>query len=763
MPEENPFASISLEAKKRLDTAVQELVSLGNEVDAETLFIHVLVMLSMVPMDSRESTHGTVPVKIETLAYHLFPFFGVSQNRIITPDQIERSIESIDKVLSATMQTQTFERGSGTHPIEVEAITARLATGAAFIRGSAYPHQTQEEVSGIQGQFESWFKTSAGIGPIRACALLQAIIKTQEVYSIEWQSQLRSAYLEGRQIWKELRNRNRKDSTAETQAFFNRFPTAKHAGFAWYAKKLSEQSPDNIPISRDTIQIEPRPIEAEWLALINLIGCSRETRKMMTAPIEVRRRPLFVLLQNRVLLCDISNALDQLWTAFEEVARSNEAFYSGPYSSKKGAWLEQKAAEFMGRLFPQTNVYRNLSYPDPDRPGGMTELDFAIYWPPFLILGEAKAAQFRLDSQLGDIGKLRSDLKANIEDAFNQARRAARYIDSTSEAKFVEKITGKELVVKKADIEKSFILTISLHHLSQVATRLASVTSLGLFRDREYPCAMSIADLEIVTEFCPGPDAFLHYVDRRIKLEKETVELLADELDLFGAYLKSRLQPDRLWERNGEGKYNFVWLQGFQEPFDFMIEYRQGVRTEAPVIELEVPDEIRAILAELRNRREDPGARWIAFSILGLSDPDLQMLARMMAELRNQNPAPGQIRRNTVTMNDLAITVVTCKDLQVEQLYTSTHRRSILEKYRRHTTTSIGFGLDLANPNKAFHFAIWISWPWRHDSETEKMIQEDISSFPITGQRLPGPNEPCICGSTKKFKKCCRDRIQSRR
>jgi hypothetical protein len=104
----------------------------------------------------------------------------------------------------------------------------------------------------------------------------------------------------------------------------------------------------------------------------------------------------------------------------------------------------------------------------------------------------------------------------------------------------------------------SAILTISLHRLSQIATRLAPVTSLGLFRDREYPCAMSIADLEIVTEFCPGPDVFLHQVDRRITLEKETVELLADELDLFGAYLKSRSQPNRLWERNREGKYNFV-------------------------------------------------------------------------------------------------------------------------------------------------------------------------------------------------------------
>lgn len=761
---QDPFTAVSLDAKGRLDTATQELVRLGNEIDAELLFIHLLVMLSMVPIDSaRESTHGSVSVKSELLAYHLFPLFGVSRNRTILPNHIEQAMESLDTVLNATMQMQAFERRPGTHPTQAEAIASQLARGTAVIRGSAYPHQTQEEIYGIQGQFESWFKTRAGIGPTRACTLLVAIIKTQEMHSNEWLNQLQSAYAIGIQIWKELRKRKRKGSTAETQTFFSRFPTAKHAGVSSYAKKLVELSPDKIPVSRETIRIEPKPSEEEWLALINLIGCSHETREVMTTPIDVSRRPLFVLSQNRVLLCDMSNTLDQLWTAFEEVARADEAFYSGQYSSKRGIWLEQKTAEFMGRLFPQANTYRKLSYPDPNRPGGVTELDFAIHWPPFLILVEAKAAQFRIASQLGDIAKLRSDLKANIEDAFNQARRAARYIDSTNEAKFIEQITGKELVVKKAEIEKSYILTISLHHLSQIATRLASVTSLRLFQDREYPCTMSIADLEIVTEFCPGPDVFLHYVDRRITLEKETVELLADELDLFGAYLKSRLQPNRLWERNREGKYNFVWLQGFQEQFDFMVDYRRGARTEAPVIELVVPDEIKAMLAELRSRRDDPGARWIAFAILGLSDADLHALSRMMAELRSQNPAPGQIRRNTVTLNDLVITVVACKNIQVEQLYASTHRRTILEKYRRRATTSIGFGLDLADPMKSFHFAIWTSWPWQHDSEIEKLLQEDIHSVPVAGQRLPGPNAPCICGSTKKFKKCCRDRIQSRR
>ena len=762
--DQDPFTAVSLDAKRRLDTTTQEFVRLGNEIDAELLFIHLLVMLSMVPMDSaRESTHGPVSVKSELLAYHLFPLFGVSRNRSILPNHIEQAMESLDTILNAMMQIQAFERRPRTHPTQAEAIASQLALGTAVIRGSAYPHQTQEEIYGIQGQFESWFKTRAGIGPTRACALLVAIIKTQEKHSNEWLNQLQSAYAIGIETWKELRKRKRNGSTAEKQTFSSRFPTAKHAGFSSYAKKLVELSPDKIPVSRETLRIEPKPSEEEWLALINLIGYSHETREVMTTPIDVSRRPLFVLPQNRVLLCDMSNTLDQLWTAFEEVARADEAFYIGQYSSKRGIWLEQKTAEFMGRLFPQANTYRKLSYPDPNRPGGVTELDFAIHWPPFLILVEAKAAQFRIASQHGDIAKLRSDLKANIEDAFNQARRAARYIDSANEVKFIEQITGKELIVKKAEIKKSYILTISLHHLSQIATRLASVTSLGLFHDREYPCAMSIADLEIVTEFCPGPDVFLHYVDRRITLEKENVELLAGELDLFGAYLKSRLQPNRLWERNREGKYNFVWLQGFQEQFDFMVDCRRGARTEAPVIELVVPNEIKTMLVELRSRRDDPGARWIAFAILGLSDADLHALSRMMAELRSQNPAPGQIRRNTVTLNDLVITVVACKNLQVEQLYASIHRRTILEKYRRRATISIGFGLDLADPMKSFHFAIWTSWPWQHDSEIEKLLQEDIHSVPVVGQRLPGPNEPCICGNTKKFKKCCRDRIRSRR
>jgi len=76
-------------------------------------------------------------------------------------------------------------------------------------------------------------------------------------------------------------------------------------------------------------------------------------------------------------------------------------------------------ADCLLRIFPPECIYQNVSYPDPDQGNGATaEIDTIIFWKPFIILIEAKAKQFRLESQLGDIGRLITDvtLCANISE-----------------------------------------------------------------------------------------------------------------------------------------------------------------------------------------------------------------------------------------------------------------------------------------------------------------------------------------------------------
>ncbi|HAW19711.1 MAG TPA: hypothetical protein DCX14_05975 [Flavobacteriales bacterium] len=55
---------------------------------------------------------------------------------------------------------------------------------------------------------------------------------------------------------------------------------------------------------------------------------------------------------------------------------------------------------------------------------------------------------------------------------------------------------------------------------------------------------------------------------------------------------------------------------------------------------------------------------------------------------------------------------------------------------------------------------MWEEGEWEHEETMEKVLDSDNRSF-IPKSKLPGRNEPCICGSGRKFKKCCLDRINT--
>ena len=252
---------------------------------------------------------------------------------------------------------------------------------------------------------------------------------------------------------------------------------------------------------------------------------------------------------------------------------------------------------------------------------------------------EAKAKQFRLESQIGDVRGLRHDLKANIEDAFGQARRAAKYIHIAASPVFEESSSGRKLTVQKDQVIRTYLITVSLHHLAGLATRLSQLQDLGLFRDGEFPFSISVADLETIAQFCDSPDVFLHYVEKRLMTQHENINILADELDMFGAYLQTRLQPSRLWDKDGI-KPTAMVLSGYSQQFDDWAGFQRGDRSNPPNISLEIPGEIKDVLTELRER-DDYAARWIAFALLDLSDRMLAVIAKGFADLKTTQFTPG--------------------------------------------------------------------------------------------------------------------------
>ena len=143
---------------------------------------------------------------------------------------------------------------------------------------------------------------------------------------------------------------------------------------------------------------------------------------------------MFVLPDDRVFLIDISNALDVLWEQYEEAAKRDPSFFSSRYQKAKAKWLEQEVKKCLSKIFPHDCIYINLSYPDPNKDLGIAEIDCIVDWGPFLVLIESKAKQFQVKSQLGNVARLYADIKANITDAFDQVKRAARYIEIVDKA-----------------------------------------------------------------------------------------------------------------------------------------------------------------------------------------------------------------------------------------------------------------------------------------------------------------------------------------
>src|SRR2546426_1384245 len=162
------------------------------------------------------------------------------------------------------------------------------------------------------------------------------------------------------------------------------------------------------------------PSQVLWNTLIDLIGSRVQHASASDGLSTARRRPLFVLSDERVVLSNLNHALDCLWSGLETFARSHARFCER-FQKHRARWLERKAAEYFRRVFPPASVHEQLFYPDPDSPGGSAELDLAVSWQGFHLLIEAKSKQFRLEGQLGDLRLLRTDLKANVEDAFHQA------------------------------------------------------------------------------------------------------------------------------------------------------------------------------------------------------------------------------------------------------------------------------------------------------------------------------------------------------
>jgi hypothetical protein len=730
--------------------AEAEVRRLTEEVDAEYAFeTFVVHELSKTIREYRETEHGSFPALIELAAFHLYPRFAAGGTR--DGGAIQSLIDALEKLQSL----RGFAVGCQIDFSDKElfAIQSWILLHTEMVRASTYPPHLRQRIERIQIPFDTWFNTAAGISPSRALAVLDAYERVAAENFRATKERLNQLMAD----FKELAD------TVGSEIIASTTPEATQQKDAMGQRLASFMETMSVSFAPSQAQIAARVPElndTEWQGLQNLVGLTPASRKTIDKPRDIRARPLYFLSGDRLLFFDKGSMYDALFESFDQLTRSNMRFRDREYIPNLSKWTETKVVDCFRRLFPADHVFTSLTYPDPDHLGGETELDSAVLWSPFLILGEVKGKQFRPRARTGDPARLRDDLRANIEDAFDQAARATRYIESVDVATFTERSTGRKLELRRDRLQRIFPVSLTLHHFAGLTTQLALLKNIGLFKRSSYPWSVSLGDFDIITRFAGTPDVFLHFIQRRLDLQRSEKDIRSDELDLFGTYLDSRLHPSQFWESTtDDGKEPSVFMiSGGSERFDEWHEAELGRREKHPEIRLAFPPRLTEVLQELRTRA-DEASRWISFALLDLSPNVVSQVEQALEDARKHAEPGTRLPRATIKDGDLVVSVIACNGLSPEELYRQAVYRVNLEKYRLRASASLLLAIDVRNKMQRFEFALWVQHPWVREDMFEEQLGTDKPAFLISDQ-LPGRNERCPCGSGKKFKKCCIGKVR---
>lgn len=757
MPDDLPkLPMVSDEKRQKLEENLLELLS---TYDREQLVTATFIAMAVGRADEvSQTSHGHVPASIEYLRYLVAeaPVETTSRDEI-PPGVVAQTQGLLDEVNNLRMVERAFEKRAEER--DLNSLASWLSIDAYGIRGSAYPEQTIEQIKGYQSHFSSWFEDQLGISPSRGCEILMELWEYRDA-AIE--QIFEEAQEEGRKLlgkWKSAKEKHAEGDTALTPEEENLVESYRDeediSGFVFMCAAL--EAAQHLTFAVDDFD-EISPSWTEWSALRQILAAPVEgPEQEFSAPIDVRDWPLLELRDGGLFLFEISHTLDVLQEKLEAAIKEEQNLFD-EYQQKRGQWVERRTTEHLETVFGHENVFTNLTYPDPDKPEyeARTELDGAVKWGPYIVLVEVKSSNFRLASQLGDIGRLRDDAKRNVEEAFHQAQRALRYIESSSSAVFEETESGRRLKVKESNIERIFPLTISLHHLCGLASRLTALRDLDLFRDDEYPVSMSVSDLKFVAEFTGTPDVFLHYLHRRISLLKASPTIAGDELDFLGAYLDTRLDFSHFDEEPQD--QDFVGFDGWSDAFDELMNHRRGRIANRPKLQLRIPPAIQNILEAIRDD-EVAETREVAFELLDLPGEILHGIAQSLKNLSSQTLRPGCIRRLTHQFEETVITIVGCDGIPLWHLDERTEEIAAEEKYRRRAAKSLALGVDIQS-KKTVSCIGWSKGEWEYDEQLENQLKQQPPFEFMEGQDLPGRNEPCLCGSGMKFKQCCLRRMK---
>lgn len=638
-------------------------------------------------------------------------------------------IEEFERLISQYFNSflyDSFNRSpDAPPPTPSESVLRTAKTYSLWVRGDAYPHQFFGYAQELYGEHDGWFRVNLGFTVQEATRIFRAV--TDELnrrFNESADNARTNAPEESGKHWEEAKaaglTREDLETSIAVHLHYGNAPTL----LRFTVEEISQVSGLTLDVCRAFLKRMSQPFGYRNPKFTDAFS------DPLKAPWDyntVDERP-FIERNGFYWLFTIPMVPSVIFhTFFFDLMNDRE--YAPHFEKTRGGFVERKVWEYMKRIFPEQMILRNPAYPN-----GEEFSDVAVLYDGKILIFQCKAKGLTREARIGaDFSRLRADMHAAIRSAFDQAVKARQYIRSTNTPTL--KLGPMQLQIDGSAITDIYLINVTLMPFLIFTTRFENLgEALGLFPEKEYPFSTSLGDLDIITQVLSSPAAFLHYIGRRLALERTTFGIAADEMDLLGFYI-SRGLYFALEEYSDTDE---LALNGFSDEIDEYVYRRHDANEEVSPPAAPVPGGFSEVIAGIERlpilHRTDA-----ALALLDLSGASRKIFVDLLEKTRaaTRRDRSGHSFSMGSPEHSRGFSFITAIGKKTDEaVYKQAMTFALLKKYAEKCDEWFGFGWH-KDSTTLIDVVISLKFPW----EVDEQMKGFAARFLKPGKRIDPRNE----------------------
>lgn len=442
----------------------------------------------------------------------------------------------------------------------------------------------------------------------------------------------------------------------------------------------------------------------------------------------------------------------------------SEAVYEAPYywmmedksyrdklGGNRGRTGEEMTYALLVKVFGEANTFKSVTV-EIQKGHEATDIDVLCILGNKALCVQVKSKKLTLLSKRGDDIQLNKDFKGAVQDAYDQGLVSKLYLLDKKASYYKEDNTELKL---PENIDEVFILGVTSENYPSLAHQAHIM--LKKKENDPYPLFLTIFDLELLVHYLNKPHDFLYYIRQRIRL-----------MDYFKAdeemvYLGYHLQH-KLWKRKDTDSIGLDSDYGYlidRNYYPLKAGFSHLVSDNDP-IKNRWKDENFDLLCENLLRFKTPKTIDIIFNLLDWSGKGRSDLASFIVETREKTKRDRETHSITTSTDDAKfgvayISLGTNNSIELREMVLLLSKA---RKYRNKCDSWLGIG-SVVDSDNLIDFMCYNDTKWKYDENLEDIAKTVLNDNPhkklilLDGRRKIGRNDPCPCGSGKKYKRCC--------